>query len=315
MRSSLALLLSWPLVLAAGGALADGARGTTTSSQSGGGSPELGAEAEAPETERLNAYALLGFATNPDAAALFAGVERRVTYSPGSTVLLRELHHQVGAELMVSGLIRPAVHAEWLPLKILKLRLQYEVWIWPGFALGRGHGLVFPDARSPFDPDELERRRGEELPGLGHRLAFMPTLQLKVWRVVVLDNFELAGWWVNGPRSYWREPLHDNLILRGALDGTYKNLALLLLELWSGGPEERILAGGLHEVVHSLSAGITRHRLGVAVIASPFSSLLGIDRPTLFFLFGANTSDENREDELWMNLGIRLDLDVETRVR
>src|SRR5262245_20940992 len=133
------------------------------------GAPETaassGAALEGAASEsRLTAFAMPGAALNPDALALFAGLERRYTERDPSSVLLGERYVQYGADVMLSGLFRLATHVEALPLRILKLRLQYELWFWPGFALGRGHGLVFASKDSPFDPDELERRRGQEIP-------------------------------------------------------------------------------------------------------------------------------------------------------
>jgi len=75
----------------------------------------------------------------------------------GDSILTRGLYFEYGAEMMVSGLMRPAAHVEWLPLKILKLRLQYEMWFWPGFHLGTGHGLIFDTAASPFGPTFAEQ--------------------------------------------------------------------------------------------------------------------------------------------------------------
>lgn len=260
--------------------------------------------------DRLTAYALLGGALNPDALALFTGFERRMPRPGDGSVLFRELYWQYGAEVLVSGLFRPAVHVEWLPIRIFKVRLQYEGWIWPGFALGRGHGLIYPSGDAPFFPAELERRRGEEIPGFGHRLVVMPTFQAKLWRIVLLDTGELAGWYVHGPEAYWREPLHDNLIKRGALDAVVKNTLLLFFELWSGGGDRRVMLGGIHEVVHTVSAGHTRHRVGPALIATPFDELFGLSRPTFLFIGGVNAVDRNRDDELWMQAGIRVDLDL-----
>jgi hypothetical protein len=252
---------------------------------------------------------MLGFALNPDAAALFAGIDRRIGLHGDGSVLFRELYVSYGAELLLSGLQRPAAYVEWLPMRIFKLRLQYDLWIWPGFALGRGHGLTFDSAQTPFDPAELQRRKGEERPGLGHRLALLPTLQAKVGPVVLIDTAELAGWFVHGPRSFWREPLHDTLIERGAVDATVKNTLLLVLQLWTGGKDTRLLFGGIHEVVHAVGADVTRHRVGPALIVTPVTEAFGVSRPTIFFLFGVNAVDRNRAGEQWMQLGLRGDLD------
>src|SRR5262245_59903556 len=102
----------------------------------------------------MTAYALVGVAYNLDALALFAGFERKHTYDVGEGVLWRELYTDYGAEVLISGLFRPALFGEWSPIRILKIRAQYDLWLWPGFALGRGHGLIFPSKDALFGPDE-----------------------------------------------------------------------------------------------------------------------------------------------------------------
>src|SRR5262249_23100899 len=68
------------------------------------------------EHDRTTAYALLGFAYNPDAYALFAGIEKKYSYDRAPEILWRDLYTQYGAELLISGLFRPAVFAEWSPI-------------------------------------------------------------------------------------------------------------------------------------------------------------------------------------------------------
>lgn len=263
------------------------------------------------EHERTTAYALIGGAYNPDAIALFLGFEKKYTYDRAEGVLWRELYTQYGAELLITGMLRPALFAEFSPIRIFKVRLQYDLWYWPGFSLGKGHGLIFDTKETSFAEADLEKRSGEEIAGAGHRLAIAPTLQLKLWRVVLQSTFELASWYVHGPSGdFWREPLHDTLIARGSVDATLKSFTVLGLELWTGGKDERVIAGGLFEIVRSLRADITRHRIGGVIIATPFASMFGLDRPTLLALAGVNSSDRNREDELWFQVGIRLDYDL-----
>lgn len=254
-------------------------------------------------------HAMLGGTLNPRAAGLFVGLRRHYVYHRDERRLFDGLSVDVGTEWVLSASIRPGVFVEWLPIKILKLRLQYELWAWLGVHTGLGHGLVFAGADAPFDPDTLKARQGEERPGFGQRLTFIPTLQLKLWRVVAFSTAELAAWYVHGDGGYWLEPINDNLVRRGAVDGVFKNSAFLLFQIWQEG-EATVLAGLHDEYVHSFSAGLSRHRLGLALSATPFATFLGLNRPTLLSLFGLNLADANRRRELFFAVGLRVELDL-----
>jgi hypothetical protein len=260
--------------------------------------------------DRTTVFALGGAAANPLKGGVIVGIERRLAYDAGDSILFRDLYFEYGAELAASALYRPAVHAEWLPLKILKLRLQYEAWFWPGFHLGSGNGLTFPSASSPFGPDELTRRKGEEVAAIGHHLLVLPTFQIKLWRIAAVDQFELGLWYIHGPESYWLDPFYDNLIKRGAPDAVLRNSAFLLFEAYRGDAEESVYVGPMYEVVHTISAAITRQRVGLAASATPFAHLGPFDRPTLLFATGLNLEDRNRQGEPWVEGLVRVDFDL-----
>lgn len=274
---------------------------------------EVSAQPSAPEGELRGfiGHALLGGTHNPRAAALFLGLRHRSVYHRDHRRLFDGLWLDVGTELVVSGSLRPALFVEWLPIKILRLRLQYDFWGWFGMQHGLGHGLVFPSADAPFDEASLRARKGEEQPGLGHRLTFAPTLQLKLWRLVVTDTAELAAWYVHGDGGFWLEPIHDNLIRRGAIDGAFKNTFMALFEVYAAPGEARVLVGALHEHYRSFAAGLHRNRLGGVLSATPFARAFGVDRPTLLCLVGVNLRDQNREGELFVMAGIRVEKDFD----
>jgi hypothetical protein len=209
--------------------------------------------------------------------------------------------------------VRPALFVEWLPLAILKVRLQYELWAWSGLHLGLGHGLTFDGKDAPFDPETLKERRGEEEPGIGHRFVLMPTLQLKIWRIVVVDNFELAGWFVHGGGAgqYWYDSIDDNLIRRGAFDGTIKNQLIVGPILWDGEGDAQLLTAVVHEYLRTLRASIPRQRVSFLAAYTFLHQLWGMNRPTILALGGINLRDRNRQNELFLVLGLRVEIEID----
>ena len=169
---------------------------------------------------------------------------------------------------------------------------------------GLGHGLSFPSADAPFGEDELERREGEEESALGHRLLLQASLEGKLGPVVGFSAPEIGLWYIHGEESYWLEPLYDNLIQRGSLDATARVTSAILLEVWSAGDGDGALRiGALHEVVHTLAASLTRHRLGGLLTYTPRRAFARLHRPTVTFSAGSNLEDPNRQGEPWLLAG------------
>ena len=144
----------------------------------------------------------------------------------------------------------------------------------------------------------------------------MPTLQLKLWRIVLLNELELAAWFIhgdeqqNGTDIYWLDPMNDTLVPRGTLTATLRNRPMLLFEAWKGEGEARLLTGFLHEYNYAFAAKIVRNRVGAAIIYTPADQWGVFSRPTVGLLMGTNLEDRNRDDEFWAFLGIRSDYDL-----
>lgn len=264
-----------------------------------------GAVADPMSAAGWKGYAAARVATNPTAGALVLGARYRHVYRLSDNPIFHGAMVQAGGDLATAiSTSRAALHVEWLPLAITRLRLQGELWWWTGMATDVGHGLTFPSARSPFGPAELERREGEEEAALGTRLAFQPSLEGKAGPVVVFVAGEAALWYIGGDRSFWLEPLHDTLIERGSPDGTIKMTSGLLVEVWSqDGGDANLRAGPTHEVFHALAADITRHRAGGLVSFTPRRRLGWLEKPTVFTALGWNLVDRNRDGEAWLTLG------------
>lgn len=270
------------------------------------------AEVSASPPPSLMAHALGGGTLNPTAAGLYVGVRYRDAYERSENVLLDNRYVDCGVDLLLSATFRPAVFVEWLPLAILKLRLQYEFWVWSGAHLGLGHGLTFTGEDAPFDPETLEARQGEEDPNVGHRLLLQTTVQLKIWRIVMVDTLDVAGWYVHGggPGQYYYDSVDDNLIRKGAMDGTINNRLLVGAIPWDGEGDAQLVTGPVYDYTRSISAGIERHRLSLLAALTPFHELWGVSKPTLILLGGINLEDRNRAKELFLLGGIRLEVGI-----
>ncbi len=241
------------------------------------------------------------------------GLREHRVYHRSESPLFDQLYVDYGGEILLSASVRPALFVEWLPLAILKIRLQYELWAWSGLHLGLGHGLTFEGKDAPFDPDTLEAREGEERANVGHRAFVMPTLQLRLWRIVLVDNLELAAWFVHGGAAgeYWYDSIDDNLVKKGGLDGTLKNQLIVGAVLWDGSGDAQLVAGVVHEYLRTFSAGISRQRLAMCVSYTLADALWGLRRPAILLLGGIYLRDRNREDELFIQLGLKVDYEFD----
>ena len=182
----------------------------------------------------------VGLKANPRGGGSIVGARYRHIYSKSDNVLFDGLYIEGGASAILSGVLRAGAHIEWLPIKILKLRLEYQLWGWLGLPQGRGHGLLYQGPDALYGEEVFAEGKGEEEPGMGHRLLLMPTLQLKLWRIVLLNELELAAWFIhgdeqqNGTDIYWLDPMNDTLVPRGTLTATLRNRPMLLFEAWKG---------------------------------------------------------------------------------
>ena len=87
----------------------------------------------------------------------------RKTHSAPGSLLLDQTYREIGIDASVSpALAEAGLHAEWLPLRILKLRAEAHAL--SSFGL-LGYTLSFPSPASAFGDREVEAREGEEEAG------------------------------------------------------------------------------------------------------------------------------------------------------
>lgn len=230
----------------------------------------------------------------------------RQTHSAPGSLLLDQTYREIGIDASVSpALAEAGLHAEWLPLRILKLRAEAHAL--SSFGL-LGYTLSFPSPTSLFGDREVEAREGEEEAGLALRLSLQPTLQVKVGRLVA--RHAAAFYWhdFSGYRGpVVRERLFDQLQATDG-DGMQAHTSLLAWEVWDGPGDALALVGGFHEWVESFEAETSRQRAGLVAVLIPAPEYAGFRRPRIYLQAGSNLADRNREGAVFVQGGLGVDL-------
>jgi hypothetical protein len=254
---------------------------------------------------RIKAIGFLGL--GPLLGVGKADVAYRRTYKRSKNKLLDGLYGQVGGGVTLSpALVGLKVEAEWLPLAILRLRASYSALLYTGLPMGLGHGLNFAGADAAFDGVTLKARKGEEQLHLSHRAVLTLTLRAKLGPVIILNDAELAGWYMpelDGP-GYGYGTYYDTLIKRGTLDGTFMNQTMLLFEVWDPPGDANMRIGFIHEYVRAFDTGRERSRLGLLILLTPWHKAIGINAPMLVLAPGITLMDTNRKHEFWAKLAL-----------
>jgi hypothetical protein len=275
----------------------------------GSDSPSSGEETEAtvgPTRGRLDLKADLSGRYNP------LGLELRVTGSYRKEIGAPAVddwpspYIQGGIGLGLSPASTSAsVHAEWMQLAFLVLRVQGDLFRYFGT---NGVLLEFPDAHAPFGDEALEALAGRELSRFAGRLLLRPTLQAKVGRVVLRNQTDLSWYHFGEGGPYFREPQSDSLLKDG--DGLVANRTVVLVELWSSGKNGALLAGPHYDWQKTFTAGIQRQRLSGVISFCPADRLGIMARPRINFQAGLCLQDRNREGQFFVGGGIGADFDL-----
>ena len=258
----------------------------------------------------------LGFVTiNPLLVAGVVGGYYRHVIHPTGSLLLKGTYVQGGLEAVVNP-ATPALRigVDWLPVQLLQIKADYGPLFSTGAPLGPGHGLTFPSVTSPFDEDTLRARKGEERDVVAHRFTATVTLRAKISRLILLNDAEVAGWYVPGARNTWfYNTFHDALIQKGVVDGTVTLQSTAAVQVWEGQGGARALVGVLNQYTRSFRSEQERDRIALVGIYTPVGRGWGIDRPTFVVAPGMILLDQNRKYGFWMQIVILLHWDFIAR--
>ena len=257
-------------------------------------------QAEASDASRYEPQWLLttgaGLHLNNFYAAIAGTIRYRNTYGRSSSRLFDNLYWEVGAGITTSifvNLVR--AHIEWSPIAILKLRATYRGRFTPGIPNSSGAGLPFARGDLPYGDGVLDARSNQVVAAYGHQLMIDPTLQAKVWRLIVLNNFSLGLHYFHGGPDYFYLSATDSLIRRGAVDLTVQEQPIVLFDIHQGPGFNKLYGGAYYQLNYAMGADLARHRVGLMALYSPLRKHGLLFEPTFILLFGLNLVDRNRQ--------------------
>ena len=241
---------------------------------------------------------------NPLGISLSAKGFNRQVYHHDKSLLWDGLYYQAGLQTNVNpAFSRAGMHLEWLPIAVLKLRLQYDRFYFSG---SNGSLLTFASANDLFGDDELLAREGDEVSGYGDRTLFQFELRAKLNRVIIRNVTDLAYYRFPGAGPYYLEREYE--ILMATRDDIVSNQLFLLYE--SKNDNSNYFIGPYHDYVHVRKSGLTRERFGVTGYQE-FSDAIGkLKKPRWFIQSGIYLNERNREDEFYLILGIGGDFNL-----
>jgi hypothetical protein len=251
-------------------------------------------------------HADLAGQVNPEGLQLFVGGYRRWISAMDQELGTPSSYLQTGAGLGVSpAYAKAAIHGEWMPALFAKVRLEYDQYRFFG---DFGALLSFPSADSPFGKHEVDAMEGQEEKAWGRRVLLQPTLYAKAGPVIISNQTDLAYYRFSGNGPYFLDWEYDTLLKDG--DSVIANRTQFLLKPWKRGQEAMLLVGPYYEVTHARDADLTRQRLGGVLYWVPAAKLGSFDRPRIYSQIGVNLQDRNRDNEVYLTLGIGFDFDL-----
>lgn len=244
---------------------------------------------------------------NPMGAILFAGLAYRVPYRFDAQRNVESAAVQVGVGTALNGaFVQGGPFVEWMPILPVQLRAQYDLL---GFSGKYGSLLSFPSADSPFGDDVIKARAGTEERTYAQRFLLRPVLRLKVGRIVLRSQTDLAHYRMNGQGPYYFDREYDTLL--DASDLLIANRTGLLFVIIPGKTAPGFVLGPAYEITHGCGAGLTRQRLGLQGSWIPDSDGRGFFAGfRLYGMAGVNLEDRNRRHEPFLLLGVGTDINL-----
>ena len=241
---------------------------------------------------------------NPLGISLSANGFYRQVYHHDKSALWDGLYYQVGMQANLNpAFSRAGMHLEWLPVAILKLRLQYDEYYFSG---SNGSLLSFASANDLFGDDELLAREGDEVSGNGDRVLFRAEIRAKLNRMIFRNITDLAYYQFPGAGPYYLEREYEILMARR--DDIISNQLYFLFE--TRNENSHYFIGPYHDYVRVSESGLTRERFGVTGYKEFKAALWGLQKPRLFIQSGIYLKERNRKDEFYLIVGIGGDFNL-----
>lgn len=241
---------------------------------------------------------------NPLGISLSANGFYRQVYYHDKSPLWDGLYYQAGVQANVNpAFSRAGIHIEWLPIAILKLRLQYDRYYFSG---SNGSLLTFTSANDLFGDDELLAREGDEVSGYGDRALFRFEIRAKMNKIIFRNITDLAYYQFPGTGPYYLEREYE--ILMATRDDIVSNQIFLLFE--TKNENSRYFIGPYHDYVRVSNSGLTRERFGITGYQEFDTALWGLQKPRWFIQSGIYLNERNREDDFYLIVGVGGDFNL-----
>jgi hypothetical protein len=267
--------------------------------------PGQNPQGDAPEARQKlgkewSEYADLVATYNPLGLDLSGGYEYKDSYRYDSRYDAVSSYWQTGAGIDISpAFARPSIDFEWMPVLFFVANLEYDGYYYFG---ANGGLLSFSSGNDPFGDQELRARRGTEESGVGSRLLFQPTVQLKIGDIVLRNQSDIAKYRFPGKGPFFLEQEYDTLLKNG--DHLFANRTQALKEI-SGGPGNgSIFLGPYYELVHAEAAELTRQQIGVLFYSEQDHKNRPFATRHFFAEIGYNLKDRNREHQIFFLIGV-----------
>jgi len=206
---------------------------------------------------------------------------------------------QTGAGIdILPSYAQPSVHFEWMPALFFVGRLQYDLYSY----FGTNSGLLsFSSAQDSFGKAELRSRRGTEETGIGSRVFFQPTFQLKVSDVLVRNQSDLARYRFPGKGPYYLVQEYDTLLPNNG--DLFANRTQVMKDIGDG-KSGSMLIGPYYEIIHAGTTDLIRKQLGIVLYAERKQGSSAAREGHFFAQLGYNLKDRNREGEITFLIGV-----------
>lgn len=239
-------------------------------------------------------------AYNPLGLQFSASAYRRYTYTGAdSSPLWKDLYFQAGGLLAITPAYqRAGVHLEWLPLAILKTRLQFDRYYHAG---DNGSLLAFTSRNDDYSDDAIDARAGDEESAYSNRYMLGMTLRARFNSMVLRNVSNMARYEFSGNGPYYLE--RENDVLLATRDRFFVNQTFLLYEK-KGTEDSRTFIGPYYEYLETGNTAIYRKKLGMVYYHDYAKKAGFLENRRWYIQAGSYLHDRYREGEAYFILGI-----------
>lgn len=253
------------------------------------------------ETSRQAEFDLAGL-YNPLGISLSVFAYQKNIYNQSKNSLWHGLYYQAGAQaLLTPAFSRAGLHVEWMPVAVLQLRAQIDRIYFSG---DFGSLLSFNTSDAAFGDDEIEALEGSEQSAYGNRQSIRMTLRAKWNQLVIRNVTDWVDYEFPAAGPYYLEREYE--LLMAADDSVLSNQFYLLFE--SNNESCQRFIGPYHERVEVKQSKNKRERVGLTWLQQYKKPVAGFINPRWYFQAGTYLDEPNREDEVYILLGIGGDL-------